>query len=79
MEPEAGAVPADDGLRLYDDQDVPPAGPAVAESRPEEPIQGVQCRPRAFAFKHGDLLSEGEEFEGGVASTAEEDADRGEE
>jgi hypothetical protein len=26
-------------------------------------------------FEHSDLLSEGEDFEGGVASTAEEDAD----
>jgi hypothetical protein len=30
-------------------------------------------------LQHFHLLSEGEEFEGGVASTAEEDADRGEE
>jgi hypothetical protein len=28
----------------------------------------------AFPFQHGDLLSEGEDFEGGIASTAKEDA-----
>ena len=29
---------------------------------------------RPFAFEHGDLLSEGEDFEGRIGSTAEEDA-----
>ena len=36
-------------------------------------------RPRPLALEHGDLLSQGEDFEGGVPATAEEDADRGEE
>jgi hypothetical protein len=27
-------------------------------------------------FQHGDLLAEGEDFEGGIASTAKEDSDR---
>ena len=44
---------------------------------PEEPVQTVQGRPRLFAFEHGDLLSEGENFEGGVAATAEEHPDGG--
>ena len=29
----------------------------------------------AVSFQHGDLLSEGEDFEGGIASTAKEDSD----
>jgi hypothetical protein len=40
--------------------------------------RGVQGRPRPFAFEHGHLLSQGEDFQGGIASTAEEDADHGE-
>jgi hypothetical protein len=60
-------MPADDGLGLDDNEDVGPAGPAAAERRPEEPVQGVQCRLRPFSFEHGDLLSEGEDFESGVA------------
>jgi hypothetical protein len=50
----------------------------VAEGGPEEPVQGVQGWPRPFAFEYGDLLSEGEDFEGGIGSTAEEDTDHGE-
>ena len=49
------------------------------QSRPEKSVQGVQGWPRPFAVERGDLLSEGEDFEGGVASTAEEDTERGEE
>ena len=40
VETEAGAVPADHGLGLHDDEDVGPAGPTVAERRPEESVQG---------------------------------------
>jgi hypothetical protein len=79
VDTETGTVPAGNGLGLHDDKDVGPAGPNAAEGRPEEPVHRVQCWPRPFAFEDRDLLSEGEEFEGGIASTAEEDADGGEE
>ena len=72
-------MPADDGLGLHNDEDVGPAGPKAAEGRPEESVQGVQCWPRPFALEHSDLLSEGEDFEGGIASTAGEDSDGGNE
>jgi hypothetical protein len=47
----------------------------VAECRPEESVPGIQFWPRPFPFQHGDLLAEGEDFEGGIASTTEEDSD----
>jgi hypothetical protein len=53
--------------------------PKAAEGRREESVQRVQYWPRPFAFEHDDLLSEGEDFEGGIASTAEEDSDGGNE
>jgi hypothetical protein len=68
-------VPADHSVGFHEDQDVRPAGPTLAECRPEESVTGVQLRPRPFPFQHGDLLSEGEDFEGGIASTAQEDSD----
>jgi hypothetical protein len=46
----------------------------VQKSRSRE----VQCWPRPFAFEHGDLLSEGEDFERGVTSAAKEDSIGGE-
>jgi hypothetical protein len=67
--------PADHGVGFQEDQDVRPSGPTVAECRPEESVQGVQFWPRPFSFQHGDLLSEGEDFEGGIAWTAKENSD----
>jgi hypothetical protein len=71
-------VPADHGLGLDDDKDIDPARPKVAEGSPEESVPAVQSWPWPFPFEHGDLLSECEDFEGGIAPTAEEDADHGE-
>ena len=65
-------------LGLDDDEDLGPTMPEAAQGGPEEPVQGVQGRPRPFAFEHGDLLSQGEDFQGGIASTAKEDPDHGE-
>ena len=78
VETKTGAVPADDGLGFHDDEDLAPAAPATPECRPEESVQGVHRWPRPFAFEDSDLLSQGKELEGRVASTTEEDADGGE-
>jgi hypothetical protein len=68
-------VPADDGVGLHEDQDVGPAGPKLSQSGPEEPVQPIQTGTGPFPLENRDLLSEGENFEGGVAATAEEHAD----
>ena len=68
-------MPADYGVGFHQNQDVGPPGPVAAQRGPEETVQGVQCGARPFAFEYSDLLSEGEDFEGGVAATAKEDAD----
>ena len=67
-------MPADHGIGFDENQNVGPAGPTLAKSRPEQPVQGVQW-PRPFSFQHGYLLSEGEDFEGGIATTAKENPD----
>jgi hypothetical protein len=36
VKPEAGAVPADHGLGLHDDENVAPPPPEVAECRPKQ-------------------------------------------
>jgi hypothetical protein len=53
-------------------------GPEMAQGCPDQTVQGVQCWPGPFAFEHGNLLPEGEDFKSRVASAAEEDADHGE-
>ena len=69
VEPKTSAVPADDGRGFDDDEDVGPARPPTAQDRPKEPVQRIQDWPRPFAFEHGDLLSESQNFEGGITST----------
>ena len=72
-------MPSDHGVGFHQDQDIRPAGPTPAECCPEQPVQGVQLWAWPFPLQHGDLLPEGEDFEGGIASTAEEDSDGDEE
>jgi hypothetical protein len=47
----------------------------VADRRPKQSVQGVQCRARPLAFEHGNLLSKRQDFKGRVASALAEDAD----
>jgi hypothetical protein len=68
-------VPADHGCGFHEDQDVRPAGPTLAECRPEESVQGVQFWPWPFPFEDGDLLAKSENLEGGITSIKEEDSD----
>ena len=54
-------------------------GPKTPEGRPEKSVQAVQFWTWPFPLEHGDLLSECENLEGGIATTAEEDPDGNEE
>jgi len=65
------------GLRIWEDSG--PAGPKVTESDPEQPVAGVQGWPRSPALKYGNLLAEGQDLEGGIASCPEEGAECNEE
>jgi len=76
QESETRTVPADDGLRLDDDEDLSPAGPTTAQAGPEKSVQPVQNGPRTFALEHCDLLTEGQDLQGGVAPAAKENSDR---
>src|SRR5215472_7355748 len=78
VEAEAGAVPADDRLGSDDDEDVAPARPCATKRCPEQTVHGAEGGPGSLALEHGDLLAQGEDFERGVGSTAQEDADNGE-
>jgi hypothetical protein len=47
----------------------------MPEAAPEEAVEASQRRPRPLAFQYGDLLSEREDLQGGIAATADEHAD----
>jgi hypothetical protein len=68
-------MPTDDGFWFHQEEDVGPARPDAVQGGPEESIEGVPLRPRSFPLENSDLLSQGENLEGAVAATAEEDAD----
>jgi hypothetical protein len=51
-------MPVADGLGLYEDENVTPAGPGAGQNGPEQVIDGVQRRARALAFQYCDLLRE---------------------
>jgi hypothetical protein len=78
VQAETGAMPADNGLRLHDDQDALPTRPKTTQSTPEEAVEGVQRRAGPLAFQHSNLLSKGKDFESRVAAPAEENAYGGE-
>lgn len=44
----------------------------------QQPVQRIQTGARPFPLENGGLLSEGENFEGGIAATTEKDSDGGE-
>jgi hypothetical protein len=54
---KAGAMPADNGLGLHDQQSVLPSRPDAPEPYPEEAIQSLHCRSLLFAFKDSELLA----------------------
>jgi hypothetical protein len=72
-------MPADHGLWFHNDQDLGPSGPDLSQRRPEQSIPGIQTRARTPSFKDGDLLAQGQNFQGGVVPTAEENLDGGQE
>jgi hypothetical protein len=68
-------MPADDGLRLDNQEDIGPAGPEATEGGPEEAVASIQGWPRSLAFEHGELLAQSEDFQGHVTSRTEENAE----
>ena len=65
-------MPAHDGLRFYDDQNIRPSRPQLAQCGPEETIKARQCGARPLAFEHSDLLPQREDFKRCMQATAEE-------
>jgi hypothetical protein len=51
----------------------------MAKSAPKESVHAIQFWPWPFSFEHGNLLSEGQNFEGDITSTAEKHSDAGNE
>jgi hypothetical protein len=50
-------------------------GPNAAQGSPEEPVQPIQTGTGPLPLENCDLLPQGEDLQGGVLATAEEDSD----
>jgi hypothetical protein len=72
-------MPPDHGLRLHNDQGLGPAEPGLSQGRPEQSIPPIQPRARTLSFQDGDLLPKGQDLQGSVVSTAEENSNGGQE
>ena len=75
-EPEAGALPADDGLGLDDGDDLCPAVPEAGEQDPEHSVGRAQAWAWRGALEHAQLMAQGEvlEHQGAMRSDPAEEA-----
>ena len=64
-------MPADDGSRLDDDEDVTPAGPRTRELHPKEPVGSVKRREWAATLKSAHLLTGGKILQGERAANSD--------
>jgi hypothetical protein len=74
VEPEPGSMPAHHGVRLNNDEGRCPTRPDAAQDGPEQPVKGAQVRARMFSFEYRELLTQGQDLQGAIAPTAEEDS-----
>ena len=72
-------MPADNGFRFDDDQDVAPRRPKPAEQNPEYPILGSEPGVRTFSLEYAQLLTEGKDLEAQAVTRTEEGVEEGEE
>ena len=55
---EAQAMPPDDGLWFYNDENGPPVTPDPGQPGPQEPIHGAQLRPFSRrTLEHANLVA----------------------
>ena len=73
---EATALPSQDSVGRHDDKSLPPAGPDAGQPDPQQTIHGAELRPGHRTLVDGELLAQGEVFEGELAMTAEEEREK---
>jgi hypothetical protein len=76
---EAAALPAEDGLGRDNDQRLAPAGPDSGQAGPEQAVDRAKLWPRSRSLVDGELLAQGQVFEGKLAVAADEEGEEPEE
>lgn len=72
IQAEPGAMPANNGFRLDDDERVGPSIPERAQRHPEEPVAAFEAGPGMLALEHRELLAQDENLQTEVVAGAEE-------
>ena len=70
-------MPADDGVWVYYDERLAPAGPELLQQDPEQSIRRTQTGSRPFPLEHSKLLAKGKHFEGGAGAVPDEHLNHG--
>ena len=70
-------MPADNSIRVHNDERFRPTGPQLLQQDPKQPVQWTQARPGPFALERRNLLAKRKHLESEVRAAAEEDAGDG--
>ena len=70
---ETAPLPTQDRLGSHEHEGLPPPGPDLGQPNPEEAVRGAQPGPGHRSLVHGELLTQGEVFEGKLAMAAAKD------
>ena len=73
---EAGPVPSHNGLRLEENQCLPPPGPETPQYHPEESVRNGKSRMRMPPLQDSKLLAESEFFQQEIAARTKESDNR---
>ena len=74
-QPESSTMPANDGLRLHDDQGLGPAGPQASERNPKQPIKAIQLGTGPLPLENSELLAKSGGFQSEVVARHKEGAE----
>ena len=72
---EASAPPSQDGVGRHDDESLPPAGPDSGQPDPQQAVDGAQPRPGRHSLVDGELLAQGQVFEGDLTMAADDEGE----
>jgi hypothetical protein len=71
IEPESGAMPANNCFRLHDEKRLLPTRPEASQNHPEQPILSSKMNCRMISFQSGKLLPQGQAFQEKIAARIE--------
>ena len=72
---ETAPLPPQNGIGRHDDESLPPAGPDSGQPDPQQAVDRAQPRPGRHSLVDGELLAQGQVFEGELTMAADEEGE----